>query len=1084
MRSVQKQISLLLILLISSSLNVLAQNKTITGTVRDANDVVIGASVTIKGNKSLGTITDIEGTYSISVPESAQELIFSYVGYETQIVPIKGRTTINITLSESSQMLDEVVAIGYAKVQRKDLTGAISSVGGKELANVPVTTAMQALQGKAAGVNIVTASGAPGASANITIRGGMSLTQGTEPLYIVDEFEMGDALDNIDINDIESIDVLKDASSTAIYGARGSNGIIVITTKSGKKGKTQISYNTYFSFDKLAKKLDMLNNVEEYVKYQYEFAAMRENALTAYSNVYDNAIGIDQDDFYTGAYERIANRYSGTEGINWQEEVFGGSAMTQSHNVNISTGTEKTQVMLSYNYNGQDGLLANHSSNKSSFRAKINSELYKGIRLDVNTMFSNKSTDGGGKYDGMRNVLLQPIHGGTLFTQDELLYTQTYPDYTSMDSAFNTPNPLVQNNASTSNSRSRLFSVNAGIEFDFLKYFTYRVAGSYTWSNSKSTSFADENSTSYIMDPENTGINGSIGNKESYKYQITNTLNYNQTFAQKHKVNILLGHEVTYSESEKNSMKLRKFPYPNHGLDQIDQAEVYEKDAGHSHSGMVSAFIRANYTFDERYLFTATLRGDGSSKFAPANKWGIFPSVSAAWRISEEAFWKGHQIENIINNMKLRIGYGTTGNNGIGDRLYVTSIQQTSYPINSDAGNSAYLPGETLGNKDLKWETLISTNVGLDLSFFNSRINFTAEWYNNQSKDLLMQCVIPSSTGYKNQYQNVGKMRNRGWEFTLNTVNVRTKDFSWTSDLNLSFNSSHVESLEEGLNEKTFAVGNSRSGMVTYYATVGQGLGDMYGYVYEGVYTTEDFIESKDADGNTVFTLRDGVVRPSEGSVQPGDIKYAADDVDENGNPIFTRKNVKIGNGTPTCIGGFNNSFSYKGFDLSVFMKFALGQDIYNATKQSMSPYAQFQNIPTEFNNYYRVIDPATGKKATTLARLKELNPSESNRLWSLSLNNATSGFYPSSYYVEDGSYLRIAQVTLGYTFPKAWTTKVMISNARIYFTANNLATICGYSGYDPEVKSANDNVVCTPGYDSSMYPRSRSYVIGLNLTF
>lgn len=1080
MRTVQKTFCLWLVLLISCPLSVLAQTRTITGVVRDASDVVIGASVVVNGDNKVGTITDMDGAYSISVPASAKELVFSFIGYETKIVPINGKSKIDVTLEESAQMLEEVVAIGYAKVQRKDLTGAISSVGGKELASVPVTTAMQALQGKAAGVNIVTASGAPGASANITIRGGMSLTQDTEPLYIVDGFEMSNALDNIDINDIESIDVLKDASSTAIYGARGSNGIILITTKSGKKGKTQVSYNTYFSFDQLAKKLDMMSNVEDYVKYQYEFAAMRSSGLTGYSNVFDNAMGIDQEGFYTGAYSRIADRYAGITGIDWQDEVFGGSALTQSHNVNISTGTEKTQVMLSYNYNGQDGLLANHSSNKSSFRAKVNSELYKGVRLDVNTMFSNKSTNGGGAYSGMKNVLLQPIHGGTLFTHDDLLYTQTYPDYTSMDSAYDTANPLVQNDASTSNKRSRIFMVNAGLEFDFLKYFTYRVAGSYTWSNSKSKSFADENSTSYIMDPENTGINGSIGNDESYKYQITNTLNYNQTFAKVHKLNVLLGHEVTYSESESNSMKLRKFPYPNHGLDQIDQAEVYEKSAAHSHSGMVSAFIRANYNYNERYLLTATLRADGSSKFAPANKWGIFPSVSAAWRISEEAFWKDRPIQNVVNSLKLRVGYGTTGNNGIGDRLYVTNIQQTSYPVNNNPNNSAYLPGTTLGNKDLKWETLAATNVGLDASLFNSRINLTVEWYNNQSKDLLMKCVIPSSTGYANQYQNIGKMRNRGWEITLNTVNVRTQGFTWTSDLNLSFNKSKVESLEQGLTEKTFAVGDSRSGMVTYYATVGESLGDMYGYVYEGIYTTSDFIDN----GDGTFTLRDGVVRPSEGNVQPGDIKYAADDVDENGNPIFTRKNVKIGNGTPTCIGGFNNTFSYKGFDLSIFMKFALGQDIYNATKQSMAPFAQFQNIPTEFNNYYRVIDPVTGKQATTLARLQELNPNENGRLWSLSQNNGTSGFYPSSYYVEDGSYLRIAQLTLGYTFPKEWTKRVMISNARIYFTANNLATICGYSGYDPEVKAAQDNVICTPGYDSSMYPRSRSYVIGLNLTF
>ncbi len=1019
----------------------------------------------------------MSGNYSITVSPSDKELLFSFVGYDTQTVVIGNKTRIDVTLQETSHLLDEVVAIGYSKVKRKDLTGAISSVSGTELAAVPVVSAAQALQGKAAGVNIVTASGAPDAGFNITIRGGTSITQSTTPIYIVDGFEMSDALTTIDINDIESIEVLKDASSTAIYGSRGSNGIILITTKSGKKGKTTVNYNTYLSFDKLAKKLNMISNSEEFVKYQYEMAELQ-GKTTQWSNVFDNSLGIDSNGFYTGVYDRISQRYADEYAIDWQDEVFGGSALTQTHNVSVSTGTETTQVLLSYNYNSQDGLLANHNMNKSTIRTKVNSELYKGIRLDFNSMFSTKSTDGGGAYSGMKNVLLQPIHGGTLFTRDELLYTQTYPDYSSLDSSFDTANPLVQNEASTSNKRNRMFSVNAGLEIDFLKYFTWRTAGLYSWSNTKSTSFADENSTSYIMDPSNTGINGSISNSESYRYQITNTLNYSQTFAQKHKVNVLLGHEVIYSESESNSITLKQFPYPNFGLDDISNATVSDKSSGHSRSGLVSAFARVNYTFDERYLLTATVRGDGSSKFAKGNKWGIFPSVSGAWRISEEAFWKEH-IRHTVNNLKLRAGYGVTGNNGIGNNLYATTISQTDYPINNTEGNPAYVPSSTLGNKNLKWETLHATNIGVDISLFNSRLNLTTEWYNNQISNMLMKSVIPSSTGYNTQYQNVGKMRNRGWEFTLNTVNVKTKNFRWSSDLNLAFNKSKVLSLEQELDYKTFSVGSNRAGTLTYYAVVNEKLGDMYGYKYEGVYTTDDFTQA--ADGT--LTLKEGVVRPyGDNTPQPGDIKFAADN--EEGDQ-FTRELVKIGNGTPDCIGGFNNTFSYKGFDLSVFMTFSIGNDVYNATKHSMSPYALFQNVPTEFgDNYYRMIDPTTGQKTTTLTRLRELNPDEASRTWSPNTTNSGYITYPSSCYVEDGSYLRIAQLTLGYTLPRAWTRKAMISNARIYCTINNLATITGYSGYDSEVSAANDNVICTPGYDSSTYPRSRSYVVGINLTF
>ena len=1077
MRILHKNLCLLMLILISCPLSILAQNKTITGTVRDAIDVVIGASVTVKGNSSVGTITDMDGNFKLSVPASAKELIVSFIGYDNHTVIIGNKTHFDITLKESSVMLEEVVAIGYAKVKRKDLTGSTSSVSSSELAAVPAITAAQALQGKAAGVNIVTKSGAPGAGINITVRGGTSITQSTEPLYIVDGFEMSDALTNIDVNDIESIDILKDASATAIYGSRGSNGIVLITTKSGKKGKTQITYNTYFSFDKLSKKLDMMSNAEDFVKYQYEMAELQ-GKTAVWSNVFDNGKGIDASDFYSGVYGRINSQYGDAYGIDWQDEVFGGSALTQNHNVNVSTGTEKTQVMLSYNYSDQEGLLANHGIKKNSIRAKVNTELYKGVRFDLNTMFSGNSTDGGGAYSGMKNVLLQPINGGSMFTRDDLLYTQTYPDFSGFDASFDTANPIVQNDASTSNKRSKLYTVNAGLEFDFLKHFTWRTAGSYTWSHSKSTSFADENSTSYIMDPSNTGINGSISNSESYIWQVTNTLNYSPTFAKKHKINVHMGHGVTYSESESDKMTLIKFPYPNHGLDNITDATVKEQSTSHKNSGIVSAFARFNYTFDERYLLTATVRGDGATNFAKGNKWGVFPSVSGAWRISEENFWKNSKLMNVVNSLKLRVGYGVTGNNAIGSSKYTTNYSQTTYPMGNNENNSAYVVGTTLGNKDLKWETLHATNIGLDISLFNSRVNLTAEWYNNQISDLLMNCVIPSSTGYSSQYQNVGEMRNRGWEITLNTVNINTKNFRWTTDLNLAFNSSKVLALEGVEDHKTFAAGSNRSGTLTYYAVVGEALGDMYGYVYDGIYTTDDFTQGEDGS----FILRDGVVKPFDGTPQPGDIKFAADN--EAGDQ-FTRQYVKIGNGTPDCIGGFNNTFSFYGFDLSVFMKFSIGNDVYNATKHSMSPYALYQNVPAEFgNNYYRLVDPATGKKATTLARLKELNPNESLRKWSLNTTNSSYITYPSSYYVEDGSYLRIAQLTLGYTFPKKWLQKIMISNARVYFTANNLATITGYSGYDPEVSSANDNVVCTPGYDSSTYPRSRSYVVGLNLTF
>ncbi|WP_308993315.1 TonB-dependent receptor [Mariniflexile litorale] len=1054
------------------------QSYNIKGFINDTSGMPLpGANVIEKGTDN-GAQTDFNGEFSLAVKSKNAVLTISYMGYKTLEVPVDEQTSLTIVLEEDTSRLEEVVVIGYGAITRSDLTGAVSSVSAEELATVPAMNAAQALQGRAAGLNIVTTSGAPGAGINITVRGGTSITQSTKPLFIVDGFQMDDALNIINPNDIKSIEVLKDASSTAIYGARGSNGIILITTKSGKNGKTSVSYNTFVSFDQLSKKLNMVSNAESFVKYQYEMAELQ-GKTTQWSNVFDNSLGVDSPNFHANAFDRIGNRYGSGYGIDWQDEVFGGSGWTKNHNVTVSTGNENTQAFLSYNFNGQDGILENHSEERNAFRAKINSELFKGIRLDLNTMFSNTSRDGGGSYSSMKDVLLQPINGGTIFTQDETLNTQTYPDYSGLDSSYDTENPLVENLASTSNKRSRIFVVNAGVEFDFLKDFTWRTSGQYSWSNNKSVAFSDENSRAFLTDPVNTGINGKIDNAESFRYQVTNTLNYNKTFADVHKVNVLLGQEINYNESEENQMALRQFPYPNFGLDDISNATVSDKSTGHSRNGLASVFARLNYGFDNRYLLTATIRRDGSSKFAKGNKWGTFPSVSGAWRVSEENFWKDSNLINTVNHLKLRVGYGITGNNGIGNNLYLTTLSQTDYPINNTPGNPAFVTSNSLGNKNLKWETLHATNVGLDVSLFNGRFDITTEWYNNEISDMLMKSIIPVSTGYSNQYQNVGTMRNRGWEFTVSSVNIKSKDFRWTTDLNLAFNKSKVITLEKDQEQKTFNVGGNRSGSVAYYAVVGESLGDMYGYVYDGVYTTDDFTQNIDG----TFTLNEGVVKPFSGNASPGDMKFAADN--EEGDQ-FTRQLVKIGNGTPDCIGGISNTFSYKGFDLNTFMKFSIGNDIYNATNHSMSPYALYQNVPVEFGeNYYRLIDPSTGKITASLSRLKELNPDEASRTWSLNNTNSSYITYPSSYFVEDGSYLRIAQVTLGYTLPKAFLNKMMISNARFYFTANNLATITGYSGSDPEVSAGdNDYVSVTPGYDSSTYPRSRSYVVGLNLTF
>jgi TonB-linked SusC/RagA family outer membrane protein len=525
-------------------------------------------------------------------------------------------------------------------------------------------------------------------------------------------------------------------------------------------------------------------------------------------------------------------------------------------------------------------------------------------------------------------------------------------------------------------------------------------------------------------------------------------------------------------------MRLIKFPsILNYGLDDISNATVADKSTDKSSNALISYFGRVNYNYDNRYLLTGTVRRDGSSKFGPDNRWGVFPSVAAAWRVSQEGFWKNSKIDKYVNDLKFRFEYGIVGNNSLPNNVFRTNVVGTDYPLNNTVGNLALVTSSVLGNRSVQWEEMRSTNIGVDLALFNNRIKLTSEWYNNNVYSMLLQTLLPTSTGYSSTYRNIGSMKNTGMEFTLNSINLKSENFRWSTDANIGFNKSKVLSLEEGRTFRTFSVGSNRAGMVTYYANVGEELGDMYGYVYQGIYTTDDFTQA----ANGTLTLKPGVVKPASGTPKPGDMKFAADN--EAGDQ-FTRKLVKIGNGTPDFIGGISNNFSYKGFDLAVFLKFSVGGDIYNATKQSLSPYGMYQNVPSEFgNNYYHLIDPNTGQATNNLVRLKELNPNEESSLWSLSNTNTANITYPSSYYVEDGSYLRISMVTLGYSFPKEFLSHVKLTNARIYATVNNLATITGYSGFDPEVSAAS-GVTVTPGYDSSSFPRSRSYVLGINLTF
>ena len=1070
-----KRISLALLLTITCS-STFAQTRIVKGTVKDAQGLeVIGATISVPGTK-IAAVTDINGNYSIEVPANAKQMKVNYIGFSDATITISNRNSIDFVLAEDEQMLDEVVAIGYQKVRKADLTGATSSVGAEDLASRPVATAAQALAGKAAGVNIVSQSGAPGADINITVRGGTSITQSTKPLYIVDGFEMEDALQQIDINDIETIDIMKDASSTAIYGARGANGVIIITTKNGKAGKTQVNYNAYYSWNWLGKKLDLLNTLD-YVKYEYELQTLAGNEAN-FASFYGG--DVNASDFYTGAYNRINSDYANRAGVDWQDAVFGSTGFSMNHNLSVSGGNEKTKYLLSYNYTGEDGILSKHGLYKNSIRLKLNHELWKGVRFDFSTSFQNTRVEGGGSMAGsLKNVILQPATGGVRFTDDQLLNEDLSEEMMAIDSQYDIDNPLINNSSIDNSSYRRLWTTNAGIEFDFLKYFTWRTAGSYTWCQTRSD-YWDNGLTRSAKN--NGGPYGSRDNSERSTYQITNTLDWVREFGLHH-INLLLGHEVYHLGNLNLDNEYHNFPDANFGLNNVTMAKPYSWSSGISNRTLVSFFGRTSYNWNERYLFTATLRTDGSSKFGKGHKWGWFPSASAAWRITEESWMKS--TSNWLSNLKLRVGFGTTGNDNIDNNMYATDYG-AGYYTNGTEVISTLVPGGTVGNSEIEWEKTTTINIGLDFGLFKGRLNGSIDLYNNKSENLLIQNKIPTSTGYSYQYQNLASVRNRGLEITLNSTNIRTKDFTWTTDFNIAFNKNKVLKLYGDDDANNYMV-QSYDSRMWFYIAEGQPLGQFYGYKTAGVYTTDDFTQN--ADGT--YKIKDGVPSlkgATRSSIKPGDVKYVctANQTDKDGNPVWsTDDRTVIGNANPDFVGGMNNTIRYKGFDLSVFLTFSVGGDVFNMNKQRyIGPYLPNQNTLACMADRFTLIDPTTGKETKDLARLAVLNPNQysKSQIWSVHADNKIAISDPLDVYIEDGSYLRFTTITLGYTFPKAWMQKVHVQNMRIYTTLNNIATITGYDGFDPEVSASSSAL--TPGIDNSAYPRSKSFVIGMNLTF
>lgn len=1064
---------ILALLLVVGITGLRAQSLTVTGRVMDNENLeVIGGNVSLKGAAGVGTITDMNGNYTITVNDAKKDvLVFSYIGMKTIEVPVKGRSKIDVTLEADNQLLEEVVVVGYATVKRKDLTGSVASIKSEDLMKVPTSDATQALAGRMAGVQIVQTDGQPGAEASIRVRGGISITQSNEPLYVIDGFPTEDGMSSLDPADIESIDVLKDASATAIYGARGANGVVLITTKSGKsmEGKGQVTFDAYVGFRKLANKLDVLST-EEFVLADYErtvgLTSTPEETMTAWQNRY-------------GSFLELHENYGNRPGIDWLDETMGRTTLTQNYRVGVNGGSEAVKYNLAYSYNKDEGAMVYSGSERHNItlgvNGKVNDKLSVTARInfDYRSIYGagvagNGTNEGGSNTDARFNKMAQILQYrptiGIKGSDDELLMGE---DPLLTDEAGNVmQNPLINAAEEKDDREIRTLQANGGLTYKIMKGLTFRNNTGMRYRVQRRELFYGDQS---IMGRRN-GTYGSIRNTEDGSFQTSNVLTYETRFQKAHKLTAQLGQEYVhrwerYVHTEVSNLPTDDFQLDDMGIGTPSASDSYLNDD----DNLLSFFARVNYDYKDKYLLSATLRADGSSKFSADNKWGIFPAVSAAWRLGEEEFIKKL---NIFSDLKFRIGYGLAGNNRIGS---YNSLALFSSVLT--AMGDALVPGyasSVIPDKDLKWEANKTFNMGFDFGFLEQRITVSPEFYINRSSDLLLSTRLPMSSGYETMMVNAGETKNVGIDLTVNTQNIVTKDFSWNTTLTFSHNKNTVEALtgeEVQLFEAKFGYNQN-----THRLAVGEPIGQFYGFITDGLYQVDDF----DYDPATkTYTLKDGVAcYGNRNTVQPGDWKFrnmdGNDVIDENDKTV-------IGNASPKFYGGLNNNFTYKGFDLSVFFTFSYGNEVLNATKLVTSKVGRENynalNVMNSHNRWMTIND--RGERVTDPAELAAMNQGKSVASWH---DNQEGNKYIHSWAVEDASFLRLSNVTLGYTFPKQLIKKIKLSNLRVYATGNNLFTWTPYTGFDPEVSNMRSPL--TPGVDFGSYPRSRSFIFGVNIAF
>ncbi|HTN19682.1 MAG TPA: TonB-dependent receptor [Pelobium sp.] len=1018
----------------------------ITGTVKSVKgEVLPGVSIRVKESKE-ATSTDINGVFSIHAPKGSV-IILEYLGFKSREVVITENSVLNLVLQEDVKALKEVVIIGYGTVNREDLTGSVGQVDIKDLNKAPVASFDEALAGRVAGVQVSSAEGQPGKGINIVIRGANSLTQNNSPLYVIDGFPIEDPT-NAAINpqDIQSIDVLKDASATAIYGSRGANGVIIIETKRGKPGKSVISFGASMGSQNITKTMDLMS--------PYEFVSLQQEidpVLTATKYLSD----------------RTLESYKNEKGYDWQDELFRTAPM-QTYNLSLSGGNTQTKYFISGSALDQSGILINSGLSRYQGRFSLDHSVSDKFKVGLNTNYSNYKTNGRiasdvGSSGSASSYLLYSIWGYRPVAGNgiDLIGDFTDPDINENNDFRVNPLISTQNEHIVSTTKSMMS--NAYATYNFTKDLVLKVTGGINNRMVRDDGFFNSQTargTSAI--PTNTrGVNGSVLFTETSTWLNENTLRYKKEL-KKHVFDLLGGVTLQGQTRNQYGFLAQQLPNESLGLSGLDEGTPLTNYAQESENKLLSFLGRANYNYRYKYYATASFRADGSSKFFPNHRWGYFPSGSVAWRISREDFMKNLTF---ISESKIRVSYGETGNNRVDDYAPYSSLsfnpvyspyQLTNYSFFNQTPGKGVIPA-TLPNEDLKWETTSQFDIGYDLGLFNNKISITADVYRKTTRDLLLNANTPYSTGYAKAFRNIGKVKNEGLELTLNTVNIDNGNFKWNTNFNISFNRNKILALN-GTEKDLYSIIPWETAYVAaplYKTSVGQSVSQFYGYVWDGIYQTSDFDL---VDG--VYKLKADVTKNGTTNVQPGDVKYK----DFTGDLDITDADKKIiGNPLPKHTGGFSNNFQYKRFDLNVFFQWSYGNDVMNANRIVFEGNGLNYVSLNQFASYTNRWTPEN--QSNTLPRVGGQGP---------------RGVY-SSRTVEDGSYLRLKTLSLGYSVPDNWVKKLNMKTLSFSLSAQNLVTWTNYTGMDPEVSVKNSTL--TQGFDYSAYPRARTITFDLKLT-